>query len=298
MLSDVDRACRILKTLDGALTPLGVPVSAKIRLLKDTASTVDFVSALIHSGAKAVAIHGRQVGCEATKAADWETLREVVSIVTSKYSPRVPILLNGDFYTRKEFVTFQQETGASGVILARPALYNTSIFRPPMNVDDTDKFGYESPLLLDKTAVVRDYIRHAVRYGVHFKNTKYVVCEMMSNRRTPTGRVPFLPHVFPGGQKIQTVCDCRSLQDICQLWNVNYESAPAESMALTLAMSTSPIEDDVHSQQVTHVTDSTAMAIGEHKYSDAYFLNHSSTVYENKSTNEEEEVATKRHRVR
>ena len=42
-----------------------------------------------------------------------------------------------------EFTTFQNETGANGVLLARPALYNTSIFRkPPLNDNNKDKESF------------------------------------------------------------------------------------------------------------------------------------------------------------
>lgn len=239
LLSDPERATRIIRTLSGALP---IPVSAKIRLLKDTTSTIDFVSSLINAGAKAVAIHGRRVGDESTTPAHWDALRETVSICSSKF-PRVPILVNGDFYTRQEFEDFQKATGAAGVLLGRPALYNTSIFRKPNNDGDSGPFRYDSPLLLDKTRVVQDYLRHAIKYDYHYKNVKYVISEMMSNRRTPTPRVPYLPQIFSGGQTIGKTCDCHSLEALCRVWSVNYSA--------------------------THRSE--AMPAGEHAYLDSYW---------------------------
>lgn len=247
------------------MTPRGLPVSCKIRLLRDAGSTLEFITALIGAGAKAVAVHGRRVGHEATEKADWETLREVVSLAKSKF-PAVPILINGDFYTRQEFTDFMAETGANGVLLARPALYNTSIFRKPLAMSIVENssasslsYGYASSLLLDKTEVVQDYVREAVKYNTHYKNVKYVIAEMMNNRRTPTERVPCLPHKFARDHTISNTCACKSLQDICKVWNVDYQNSERRS---TKEDGGNEISKDQPIQ----------MAAGEHKYSDSYFL--------------------------
>ena len=242
LLDDPDRACRIIRTLTEGLSWKNIPVTAKIRLLENNSKTIDFISGLINAGAKAVAIHGRTVGHEANDPALWERLEEVVSLSKSKF-PRVPILLNGDFYTRKEFNDFQKKTNADGVLLARPALYNTSIFRKPKG-EGPHEYGYDSPLLLDKTTVVEDYLRQAVRYHAHYKNVKYVICEMMSNRRSPSPRTPFMPQKWPGGQTINSVCSCQTLEAICKVWDVNYEKHRSTSHATA----------------------------GEHRYEDSYFL--------------------------
>jgi tRNA-dihydrouridine synthase 2 len=242
LLKDPDRACRIVRLLSEHMTPKGLPVSVKIRLLKDTASTVDLITALIQAGASAVAIHGRTVRDESHHPADWDTLKEVVQLAKEKHTT-VPILVNGDFYTRNEFINFQQETGANGVLLARPALYNTSIFRKPTAL--AGDYGYHSPLLLDKTTVVQEYLRLSIRYQTHYQNVKYVVCEFMTNRRAPSPRVPFLTRHWPGGQTIAKVCNCHNLPDICKVWDVNATTTPVL----------------VQEQQQ-----------GEHKYLDSYFL--------------------------
>jgi tRNA-dihydrouridine synthase 2 len=177
LLSDPQRACQIIRKLTDAVSSnttgivAPIPVSAKIRLLKDVQSTVDFITALVSAGAKAVAIHGRTVGVPEQNPADWETLESVVTLVKSKF-PNVPILINGDFYTRDEFTSFRKRTGASGVLLARPALYNASIFRKPTEPEGS--YGYQSPLLLDKTCVIQEYLKEAIKYDAHYKNVKYV----------------------------------------------------------------------------------------------------------------------------
>mmetsp|Transcript_21517 Transcript_21517/g.30398 ORF Transcript_21517/g.30398 Transcript_21517/m.30398 type:complete len:452 (-) Transcript_21517:43-1398(-) len=246
LLSDPDRASDIIKTLRRNLK---VPISAKIRLLKDTKSTLDFLNALVGAGAQAVAVHGRRVGDEAMNPADWDTLKEVVSLFKTKHSD-IPMLLNGDFYTRDEWLNMQETTGANGVLLGRPALYNTSLFRKPTD-GMKGPFGYDSPLLLSKTTVVQDYLQEAIRYSGNYKNIKYVVCEMMNHRRTPTPRVQFMPIKYLPEQTIASVCNCRSLEELCKLWNVDFNSASKDAKTAL---------DSQHQQA------------GEHVYKDSYFL--------------------------
>lgn len=263
LLDDPDRACRIIRTLTNEISSTNshnpIPVSAKIRLLKDAHATIDFITALVNAGAKAVAIHGRQVGDAEVKAADWESLETVVSLAVDKF-PTTPILVNGDFYTRDEFTEFTWKTGAAGVLLARPALYNTSIFCKPTTVQTSiGSYGYQSPLLLDKSVVIQDYLREAVRYDAHYKNIKYVACEMMNSRRAPYARVPCLPQQFPVGQTIGNTCACPSLRDVCLLWNVNY---------------------DAELKRRGTAVGSTALLPGEHVYLDSYILKSVSDVVE------------------
>ena len=253
LLEDPERASRIIRSLCDAVSSSNssnpIPVSAKIRLLKDTTSTLEFASTLIDAGANAIAIHGRRPGDRDIEAADWKTLEEVVSLLTKKF-PHIPFLINGDFYTRDEFAEFRRKTGAAGVLLARPALYNTSIFRKPANNNITGPFGYDSSLLLDRTAVIQDYLREALRYEAYHKNVKYVVCEMMGVRRTPTERARFLRQKFPGRQSIQAVCRCSTLTEICAIWNVE---------TTTTAQQPAVLQDD-------------AALPGEHTYLDSYNL--------------------------
>jgi tRNA-dihydrouridine synthase len=216
--------------------------------LKDTSSTIDFVTGLVNAGALAVAVHGRKVGDEGTHPADWETMKEVLSICTTKF-PQVNFLANGDFYTRQEFTDFMQETGARGVLLGRPALFNTSIFRKPPagSASPAAIYGYDSSLLLDKTVVVQDYLREAVKYNISHINVKYVIGESMNNRRAPSVRSHLLTQNFPGGQTIASTCNCHNLQDLCKVWKLDYD----ESVLLR-----NPKQAPA----------------GEHRYADSYLL--------------------------
>jgi len=226
---------------------------------------VDFVERMIRAGADAVAIHARRVGHESTVAADWKTLEEVLGVLRKNY-PDFNFLVNGDFYDRKERAEFIERTKVDGVLLGRPALYNTSIFLP---LSTTTSSTVTTIPLVEKTAVVQEYLRHSVRYVSHHKNTKYVVCEMMSHRRTPTGRVPYLSIRFPQGQTIKKTCDCHDMATLCQVWNVDY----LEAIALSAISANNISECTTKNTSARMMT----LAAGEHRYEDSYFLNKEGT---------------------
>jgi tRNA-dihydrouridine synthase 2 len=262
LLTDPERASRILRTL---ATNVPKPISCKIRLLPQTQDTMDLLTALIERGqAKAVAIHARRVGDPEIKPAQWDDLEEVLALARAKF-PHTRFLVNGDFYTRQEWIDFRQRTGVDGVLWARPALYNTSIFRKPRHAstsyNDQPTYGYNSPLLLDRTQVIQEYLQNAIRYETHYKNVKYVVAEMMNTRRTPSPRVPFLvppqEAFVSGGQTIGLTSACHDMESLCKLWNV-------DQTAYT-----------VKSTQCLSTTSSDIIAVpteGEHRYEESYLL--------------------------
>ena len=240
LLKDPDRASRIIKTLKAEIPR---PISCKIRLLENTQSTLDYVEGMITAGVNSLAIHARRVGQESTESANWKELETVMGLLQPKY-PNFPFLINGDFYDRQETQNMLSKTHAAGVLLARPALYNTSIFRPL------------SEKLQDKTTIVQEYLQLSQKYDTHYKNVKYVICEMISHRRTPAGRVPYLPVKFPGGQTIANTCNCHSMEALFQVWNIQW-SATSTSTSKSANVTTPPSTLDA----------------GEHKYTDSYVMN-------------------------
>ena len=61
---------------------------------------------------------------------------------------------------------------------------------------------------------------------------------MLSNRRNPGSLTPFMPQNYPGKQNIDKVCKCKSIEALCQLWDVDATavgksvSIPSESTTL------------------------------------------------------------------
>jgi len=320
LLKDLPRAKDILSTLRRNL-PSGneaKPLSCKIRLLTDDRRTVDFVLGLVSAGANAITIHAREAGDDSTKPAKKNRLIEVVKILKSTAAMEgVPVIINGDLYSRNDIVNLRKKSGADGIMLARPALYNTSIFRKPgdlkqiQTVNDDDekyrgeqeeetRYGYNSSLLLSKTKVVEDYLTHAKTYQTHHKNLKYVICEMMSNRRTPSTLAPYMTQIFPGGQTIDKVCKCRSLEDLCKLWDVSTSSV-AMLFGGDGSSNSSRLSGNIPSSSSDqNKTDSTKVLM--HKYDDRYFLDYENLRQENEQNQQQQQqqqqpVGVQRHTV-
>mmetsp|Transcript_13820 Transcript_13820/g.19804 ORF Transcript_13820/g.19804 Transcript_13820/m.19804 type:complete len:442 (-) Transcript_13820:70-1395(-) len=265
LLKDTNRACDIIKLLRRNIST--IPISAKIRLLKDTHSTIDFVKALEYAGVNAITIHAREVEDDSTKPASWDRLGNIVSSLS------VPTIVNGDMYTREDISALKAKSGADSIMLARPALYNTSIFRTRAqkhSEDNTEsgkrKSGSSADdypnLLLTKDAVIQDYLREAIRWEANPQNVKYVVCEMMSNRRAPINRVISLPQNFPQGQTIASVCACKTLPALCKLWDVNMNLCGK-------GIATSDQRVQISGSALSKSIQVTAT---EQTYSDSYFL--------------------------
>lgn len=189
---------------------------------------------------------------------------ELFSVTCSRFSSTA---LTGDLYTHADMIEMRRRSGCDGIMLARPALYNMSLFRThdslcgniaeesvdapveiPLSQFQTTfhsgHHGYNSPLLVPRTQIIQEYISQCVRYHNHSKNSKYVICEMMNARRHPTNRAPFLNMSL--AKTVNEVCKCRSLNELVKIWDVKNTIPSLE--------------------EVAGMTD-------PHNYSDDYFLN-------------------------
>lgn len=173
LLRDPDRAARCIRAMRDAL-PSNVTVSAKIRMI-GMEPTVDLCRALQAAGAQVIAVHCRYPNEQPPKKPPrldeqrllFQRLRNEFRV----FREDVPLLANGDLYTR-DAMAQACEGGADGVIIARPALLNCSVF-------------FAEKRLLPRLVVLRDYITFCRRYDAHHKNAKYVLMEMMAKRRHP-----------------------------------------------------------------------------------------------------------------
>ena len=238
-------------------------------------------------------------------------LVDVVQLLKSSSCRDIPIIINGDLYTRNAMVNMRRRAGADGVMLARPALYNTSIFRKPStslsssvsttikeekesNNNDTNqkddtsdanndnntptnkneeetRYGYNSPLLLPKTQVIQEYLQYANMYQSNPKNVKYVICEMMNNRRTPSSISYLMPQSYPGKQTINNVCKCKTLDQLCKIWDVSTTSSSSSLLNTTKLSSSS--SSNLKSNTNGGVNKAEDVIEGDtHRYDDRYFL--------------------------
>lgn len=162
LLSTPDLAASIL---DKLVKNLSIPVTAKIRCLSSISETVNFCDKLAKTGISLLSIHGRQRPERPRHPVRLEWITEVRKEM-KKLHPNLPIWVNGVSFTpldsRKSVDNILSETNCDGIMIARAAFRNPSIFAEKM---------------LSSTEVTRSYIETALKYRIaHFKINVHNFC--------------------------------------------------------------------------------------------------------------------------
>lgn len=102
----------------------GKPVTVKFRIgfEKNSRTGVDFARYMQDAGAAAVTVHGRTREQFYEGNADWDYIAEVVQAVD------IPVIANGDVFSKEDYIKIKAHTGAAGVMIARGALGYPQIF--------------------------------------------------------------------------------------------------------------------------------------------------------------------------
>ncbi|MBS0657595.1 MAG: tRNA-dihydrouridine synthase [Verrucomicrobia bacterium] len=120
--SSLLRDCPLLEAVARAVVracaPLGVPVTAKIRIGWDEHSinAVRVGRLLEECGIVRLAVHGRTKAQGYTGEADWSVIGEVAEAL------RIPVIGNGDLSTVEEVAHRRRTTRVSGVMIGRGAM--------------------------------------------------------------------------------------------------------------------------------------------------------------------------------
>lgn len=194
LLSKPDVVSSIIKTLKASLK---VPVTAKIRLLKTTEETVALAKVIEDAGADALTVHCRYVSERPRMPSHWDLLPEIVRSV------KIPVFVNGSVFEREDIAKAKEATGAAGVMIARGALYNSSIFRP-----------LDKPMLSNREHI-REFIRLCMRYDNKWGFTKYTVQLMLD--------IPG-PGASANREDKVKLCHIQDWESLCKLFEVtDYE---------------------------------------------------------------------------
>ncbi|NPB08493.1 MAG: tRNA-dihydrouridine synthase family protein [Aquificae bacterium] len=136
-----------------ALKPLGIPVSAKIRLGFEEDRLEEIVEELQKGGVSLIAIHARLAVQGFRGRANWKRIKDARKI------SEVPIVGNGDVKTWQDIERMFEETGCDGVMVGRAALSNPWIFK-----EYREKRTYTATLrermdfILEELSMMREYM--------------------------------------------------------------------------------------------------------------------------------------------
>ena len=187
MLTKPETVRQILTTL---VKGVSIPVTCKIRVLPKIEDTLALVKIIESTGVAALGVHGRLKEDRPRHPVKCDVIRTIAEHVS------LPIIANGG---SKDVISefgdiekFRKMTGASSVMIAREAQWNTSIFCKDGKSKTDD--------------VIVKYLKYAVDYDNPYPNTKYCLQQLL-HEDLESGK----------GKALQGALSAR---EICQVWEM------------------------------------------------------------------------------
>ena len=187
LLKDCPLLCDTAEKIVKALEPLGVPVTAKIRIGWDsTTINAPHVCKLLEEvGVQTVSVHGRTRAQKYTGEADWDVIGQCAEAVG------IPVVGNGDISTGLDVEKRLKETSVSGLMIGRAAMQNPWIFREAKHYLAT---GEHLPpaSIEDRWALIKRHCKMATecnRYGNELQTMQAMRSRLMAySRGLPNGK--------------------------------------------------------------------------------------------------------------
>ncbi|KAG0027048.1 tRNA-dihydrouridine(20) synthase [NAD(P)+]-like [Podila clonocystis] len=186
LMEEPEKLCGILRKL---VQHSGLPVTCKIRIFEDREKTLNLVRMIEATGIKALAVHCRYRDERPREPGHWDRFQEIVEAV------KIPVIANGDVMEYGDIARVQKLSGVTGVMIARGAQSNVSVFRKEGPVAHLD--------------IVKQYIRKCMFTRNLHSNTKYVLMQMFGDNTKSR-------HYRP-------LCDAKSFRAICIVFDMEPE---------------------------------------------------------------------------
>lgn len=139
-----------------------VPITCKIRLLRDERASVDLLKLIESCGVAAVGVHARHV----SDRPRWRAMPEALVPVLDAANLGIPVIYNGDAFVHADLERLRLQTRTQAVMVARGAMWNPCVFEPHFSAT------------ID---MVDEYLKIAQQYRNKFSNSKYVVGEIVKH---------------------------------------------------------------------------------------------------------------------
>ncbi|CAO3574587.1 unnamed protein product [Mortierella alpina] len=186
LMEEPEKLCGILRKL---VQHSGLPVTCKIRIFPDRERTLKLVKMIEATGIVALAVHCRYRDERPREPGHWDRFKEIVDAVS------IPVIANGDVMKYSDMARVRELSGATGVMIARGAQANVSVFRKEGRLPTLD--------------VVRQYIRKCMATRNLHSNTKYVLMQMMVEETKSSYYRP--------------LCDAKSFRAVCRVFEMEQE---------------------------------------------------------------------------
>ena len=162
-LLDPKKMCIVedmLKTFKRNKVSNNISLSVKIRLLKSNKKTINLCKMIEKCGVDCITVHARYIEDRSEKAAARVSLlKDIVDNI------KLPIIYNGDIFKYEDIDEFMKLSNCDGVMIARGAMYNPSIFSCDgvKNIND----------------IIEEYIDINEKYKYPIHQSKFVMEKMI-----------------------------------------------------------------------------------------------------------------------
>lgn len=176
----------------------GRPITVKMRrgynLNED--NSLEFAKMLEEAGASMIAIHGRYKDQMYSGKSDRECIKKI------KKHLNIPIIANGDVFTKEDYFKIKEETNADGVLIARGALGNPSIF---LDIQNKKKIMTKKEEIFYYIKILQGFFKDEQIY----KFIKSQICFYLKGTKNARKKV--------------NIINAKSLNDIiCELNTINF----------------------------------------------------------------------------
>jgi nifR3 family TIM-barrel protein len=161
LMKDVPHAVAIVSAVVEALRRVnGPPVTVKMRAGWDAAhiNAVEFATAVVGAGARALAVHGRTREMFYSGRADWGIIKAV------KAASGVTVIGNGDVDSPEQAARLLETTGCDAVMIGRGALGNPWLIRRTARLLEGKDPGPE-PSLTERIEMCRRHLHMQVEFA-------------------------------------------------------------------------------------------------------------------------------------
>ena len=143
----------IRKTVE-ALKPIGIPVTAKIRLGFYEDNLEEIAENLLNGGVSAIALHPRTAVQGFSGTANWQRVKDLKRICQT-----IPVIGSGDVKSWREIDLRFEQTNCNGVMVGRAALSNPWIFKEykekrDLNISVSDRVDF----LLQEIKMMQEFV--------------------------------------------------------------------------------------------------------------------------------------------
>lgn len=197
LLKDVKK---LKETVNGIVSSVNIPVSAKIRLGWDCDNSIEVSKILEECGISFLTVHSRRAMDGCGRKADWSVFSRI------KKNVSIPIVANGDIVSPEDAAYLLKEIGVDAVMVGRGAIGNPWIFEAMKNFIEKGRLKKE-PTSTERIKVLLKQI----------KMMKETIGEEKTVRRIKKQIVYYLKHIPQTKHQKQKILTTKKLNEMITL---------------------------------------------------------------------------------